>query len=102
MSKSTNYKLPAFARDILGEDGGVPWDKAISLPAMNAYSGLVNDSFHALAASRIWTPFFFMKVNLPLMAMVVAGKHRATPSCLIRRFISAMASLSMPTIFHSR
>ena len=46
MSKSTNYKLPAFARDILGEDGGVPWDKAISLPAMNAYSGLVNDSFH--------------------------------------------------------
>jgi hypothetical protein len=46
MSKSTNYKLPAFARDILGENGGVPWDKATPLPAMNAYSGLVNDSFH--------------------------------------------------------
>jgi Fungal chitosanase of glycosyl hydrolase group 75 len=46
MSRSTNYRLPKYARDILGETGGVAWDKANPLPDYNAYSGLVDDSLH--------------------------------------------------------
>lgn len=46
MAKNPKYSLPKYAREILSETGGVPWEKATPVPAMDAYSGLVTGSFH--------------------------------------------------------